>query len=261
MLTEPHGRSVRLTSAGLEVAAHAISVLDAISGAEEAIRAFAEAQKHEVKIVSFPSVAALLLPAALGEVNRVSQSIRVTVSHAHPASAMKSLEQGECHLAIIFAYRNQRGSVHGPPAKNAIVTHLGRSPVLVALPLGHPLAEEEHITIDDLADEEWVVSAERNRRHLTDLFTESGLEPKLAFEADDYIAGINLVGGGVGIALMPQLVVRLISSNNVAMRPLAPTTWMEVSVVTNPAHESNASVQKVRDALLGAARTFLAPPQ
>jgi DNA-binding transcriptional LysR family regulator len=78
-------------------------------------------------------------------------------------------------------------------------------PLRVALPAGHRLTAEE-VVLADLASDRWISGAPGmpNRTCLMTLAAKSGLELRVAYETADYHLILELVGAGLGIALVPQ---------------------------------------------------------
>jgi DNA-binding transcriptional LysR family regulator len=88
------------------------------------------------------------------------------------------------------------------------------------LPDGHRLAEAEGPRLAELAGETWIAGCERCRGHLVHACAAAGFTPRIAFATDDYVAVQQLVAAGLGIALLPELVTRVVRLPGVATLPL-----------------------------------------
>ena len=77
--------------------------------------------------------------------------------------------------------------------------------VVIALPEAHPLAAQAEISLQELADEPFVLPSPQNLPFYTQtirLCTEAGFVPKVAQEATWMITVLGLVAGGVGVSIL-----------------------------------------------------------
>ena len=75
----------------------------------------------------------------------------------------------------------------------------------LAVPAGHRLAGRARVRLDEVADETFIaLGADFGLRQLTDqLWAESGITPRLSFEAMEIPAMEGLVAAGFGVAVVP----------------------------------------------------------
>jgi DNA-binding transcriptional LysR family regulator len=95
-------------------------------------------------------------------------------------------------------------------------------PVLVATPMDHPFAQRRSVTIEDLADEPFVIARKGQwQRHLLDrLFGQAGLTPRIVCESDEAAAIQELIRAGLGIGFNPDFARRMMPEYPVAMIPV-----------------------------------------
>ena len=86
-------------------------------------------------------------------------------------------------------------------------THILDEPMVVALPLGHPLTQKEKIRLSELSDENFVLYRRSSGQGLYDniLSTcyQAGFSPHIIQEAPRPTATLNLVAAGIGISIVP----------------------------------------------------------
>ena len=88
--------------------------------------------------------------------------------------------------------------------------------MLAVLPPGHPLAGRERLRLAELAGETWTAPS---RDHLIyRACVAAGFEPRIAFVTRDVLAARGLVGSGLAVTLVPELVGGLFE--DVAVVPL-----------------------------------------
>ena len=218
-LLERGPRSVRLTDAGRALVAHTEAILARLASAEAEIRTIAAQRAGTLRLASFPTAAATLVPPALGAFGSACPQLAVTLVEADPVAGLRQLVAGEVDVALVWEYDFVPLAV---PAGVETVALLD-DPVHVVLPASHPAAPRRTVALADLAGEAWIASTVRSSCHpFTRRACEAaGFEPRIAAETDDHHVLERLVATGVGVALLSELSLSP-SAEGVAVRPLAP---------------------------------------
>ena len=248
VLVERIGRNVRLTEAGQVLARHAVGVLAALDAAEEEVAAIAGLRAGRVRLMAFPSSSASLVPRALSLVKKRFPDITVTFSEGEPPQSLAALRAGECDLAVAFAYEGSDIG-RGEDLDFFVTRKLLDDEVRLAVPLDHPLAGKDHAELADFAAESWIAGCPRCRGHLLTLAHQSGFSPKVSFETEDYVAVLGLVGAGLGVALVPDLILAAAHSTEVATLPLKPASRRQIHAVTTEDLQRVPAVKATLDAL------------
>lgn len=254
ILVERNGRSVRLTEAGEVLARHAVHVLAALDNAEAEVAAIAGLQAGRVRLMAFPSSSATLVPKALAKVKADYPGITVQFSEAEPPESLAALREGTCDLAVAFTYDGTDAGRGEDDLQGLVVLDVLTDPVMVALPADHRLAGAGVVELDDLADEPWIAGCPRCRGHLLSLAGSAGFRPDVAFETEDYVAVLGLVAAGLGVALVPRLILHSVTHPDVVTRPVHPASRRAVQVVTTPDLQRVPAVKATLDALCASAR-------
>jgi DNA-binding transcriptional LysR family regulator len=168
------------------------------------------------------------------------------------------LRAGECDLAVAFVYEGDELG-RGEEDLDLFVTHkLLDDDVKLALPRSHPLATLDEVDLKALSDENWIAGCPRCRGHLLQLCAAEGFSPSVGFETEDYVAVLGLVAEGLGVALVPDLILRTAHHHDVVTLPIRPASRRVISIVTTPDLQRVPAVQAAIDALTEAAKT---PPR
>ena len=253
VLVERLGRSVRLTEAGQVLARHASTVLAALDAAEEEVAAIAGLRSGRVRLMAFPSSSATVVPHALALVKRRYPDVVVTFTEAEPPESLAALKAGECDLAVAFSYEGIDLSEIQEDLDSLVVTKLLDDEVRLALPEAHPLAGQESAELVELAEEPGIAGCPKCRGHLVHLAREAGFAPNVAFETEDYVAVQGLVAEGLGVALIPDLILRTTHHPSVRALPVSPSSRREIFAVTTPDLARVPAVQATIEALVEAA--------
>ena len=254
-LLERHGRSVRLTEAGEVLARHGAAVVAAVDAAGQEVAALTGLRAGRVRLVAFPSSSATVVPRALALLHERHPGVRVQLTEAEPPEALAELRAGRADVAVVFAYDNPDA---GPDADldRLCTRDLLQDPLWLALPAGHPAAEAAHggPGLGALREETWIAGCPRCRGHLLDLCAAQGFIPEISYATDDYVAVLGLVAAGLGVAVLPRLVLGIVSRPDVALRPLRPASRRRVLAATTPDLGRVPAITAALDALATAAR-------
>lgn len=253
ILVERSGRQVRLTEAGEVLARHAVGVLAALDAAEEEITAIAGLRAGRVRLMAFPSSSATLVPKALAILKQRHPGVTIHFTEAEPPESLAALRNGDCDVAVAFAYEGMDlGEIEED--LSALVTHrLLDDEVRLVVPEGHPLAKQSAAHMSDFTSEEWIAGCPRCRGHLLSLADHAGFAPNVAFETEDYVAVLGLVRAGLGVALVPDLILGAAKRDGVVALPLEPASRRQILAVTTPDLQRVPAVHAAITALCEAA--------
>jgi molybdate transport repressor ModE-like protein len=248
-LVERSGRSIRLTEAGQVLARHGGSVAAAVDAAGEEIAALTGLRAGRVRLVSFPSSSATLVPPALALLRSRHPGVQVQLTEAEPPQSLTELREGRCDVVVAFSY-NDSGDLD-----DLVSRPLMTDPLRLAVPADHPAGDR----LDDeglaaLAGDTWIAGCPRCRTHLLALCAAAGFSPEIAYATDDYVAVLGLVAAGLGVALIPGLVLETVHRDGVRVVPLRPEPVRRVTAVTTCDLARVPAVAAALDALEAAAR-------
>lgn len=259
-LVERVGRSVRLTEAGEVLARHAGPVLSALDAAEEEVAAIAGLRSGRVRLMAFPSASATLVPRALAKVKADHPGVTITFSEAEPRESLAALRAGECDLAVAFVYEGTDLGRGEEDLDAFVTTPLVDDEVLLAVPHDHELAKAKKADMATLKDETWIAGCPRCRGHLLQLASTAGYVPDIAYETEDYVAVMGLIAEGLGVAVIPDLILKTVHHEDVTALPMTPASRRHIVAVTTPDLQRVPAVKATLDALVESAKAAGAKP-
>jgi DNA-binding transcriptional LysR family regulator len=230
-LLERDRRGVRPTTAGERLNEHAGRILSQLDAAEAELGAIAGIKGGELRMASFPTAGATLMPLAIAAFRSSYPDVALSLIEGEPEELAPRLREGEFDLGLTFEFEGT-GDL-GPGLRSA---PLFEDPMRLALPKGHGLAGKDRITLEDLSEEAWVQTSEASAcaRHVVRICRAAGFEPRVSFESDDYLTVQGLVAAGVGVALIPQLALSQTVSYDISVRELHPAGPIRYVVVATP---------------------------
>ncbi|GAA5062672.1 LysR family transcriptional regulator [Nocardia callitridis] len=221
----------RPTRAGRSLLDNAAGIFDAIATAERDLARLSSADHDVVRVASFASAAAAILPAAVAEFRSAFPRSGIQLITADPVEAVALLDGGGAEVAVIT-------EVPGEPQE---FPHLHTVPIFddeffVVLPAQHRLAGAAAVALAALAKEKWVVSTATGTCPDTRVFraacTRAGFVPEVTFRSEDYSTVQGLVAAGVGVSLVPSLAAADARADVVVRRVDGPAPVRRIALAT-----------------------------
>ena len=221
------GRGVALTPPGEFFAADARAILAAVHAATTRARRAAAGELGSIRI-GFVGSASFnpIVTGAIRDYRAAFPGVQVELVEEPTADLIASLRSGRADVAFL---RPAPGEGDGLWSR-----HLLDEPMLVALPVRHPLAGNDRIALADLAAEPFILYPRRNGRALHDAIVfaceAAGFTPLVAQDAPQLTSVVNLVATGIALAIVPASMARLSMEEvrYVAIEGAAPTAPMSL---------------------------------
>src|SRR5436305_5905637 len=153
-LLQRGARGVTLTDAGRTLVEHADAILARLSVAEDELEAIAGLRGGRLRLASFPTAGATLVPLAIAMFSDRHPDVELSLIEAEPEDSLPALRAGDLDVALTFEYSSLPGSAH-PQRDEIELLHLLDDPMYVALLLDHPLAHRRTIRLVQLSEESW----------------------------------------------------------------------------------------------------------
>src|SRR4051794_1007699 len=202
------GRGIRLTPAGLLLAARAAEILGRLDAADAELSAHVGLNAGRVRLAGFSSAIGSLVPGAVAALARKHPDLQVNLTDAHPLEALELLRTGNVEVAVIFRYDETE-----PEPAGVRLHHLLDDPVYL-------LSTRRERGLAPLRDATWIAGCERCRSHLLSLCADAGFEPRIGYSSDDMVVMQAWVAAGLGVALQTGLALRAHHSEGVVATEL-----------------------------------------
>jgi DNA-binding transcriptional LysR family regulator len=239
-LIERLPRGIRLTGGGRALLPEAQAAVRAAERALTAARTAMGLETGELEVATLLSMAVGILPhvATVWLERHPDIEIRMR-EYTHHSLLEESVRQGVGDIAV-----GPRPAVwHGP------LEELGMEELVVVLPYSDPLAGEETIRLEALADRQWVLYPPGHG--LTDLVEgacrAAGFQPRVSVRTTQVEAATRLAAVGLGPAMIPDNV--LSSGLEAAVVRLDPPVLRELAAYTREDWSplSHAFLEALRD--------------
>lgn len=188
-----------------------------------------------IRIGTVSSVSCHLLPPVIKRFWAEHPNVQLVLHQGDYSGICEWVRTG----AVDFGFVN-------PCAVKGLETHIFKSGEFKAIfPAGHPLAEKEFVTLDDLAEEPYLLLEEGAYSEPLDAFEKAGVVPNIRLTIHDDYSIMSMVEQGLGYSILTELVLHKTNYNIVA-RPIEP-----------PIIRTLALVMKDKRTLPIAAKTFI----
>src|SRR5882757_3723599 len=173
LFTRNNNRKVELTDVGRIFVQEARSALSHIDRAVQLGRAALEGRDSILTIGHSPDADQAWVSAILAIRLPLYPKLRIQLISDFPSELVRSVMAGELNIALVTA-----------PPENSQVTAVAfaQSPLYAALPQMHAAAQKEHIVLEDLARDEWILFARRAHPvvhdEIMDAARRKGIAPK-----------------------------------------------------------------------------------
>ena len=201
-LFDRQGRGLEITQKGQAFLRHSRQILADVSTARSSFRDEAEAATGRLSLGVTSLVAGYVLSDILSRYRRAWPGVELSVIEDSTEYLQHLLIGGELDVAVLVTSSvKDRMALH--------VETLQVSPYRLWMPLGHPLADQETIALEELAGQPMIQlmvdEIEESTRKMTNSLP---VKPKVAFRTRSVEAVRSLVATGAGLALLPSLVYR-----------------------------------------------------
>ncbi|MFD3706368.1 LysR family transcriptional regulator [Nocardia sp. NPDC058658] len=251
-LLEPDGRRVRLTDAGQALVLRADDVLAAMERATAEMAHYRGSPRGQVRVASFPSGAALLLPPVLAALADSGVELVAGDEDLPPSEVSKLLADYD----IVLTHRDERAPALSGPRLSARV--LMREPIDVVVAPDHPLAGRASVRPEELAEESWV--SVRGGFPVDDVLESiarvTGVRPRITQRLNEFRVIETLVVSGYGVALMPRYAVAHPDLSVLRLDGVRAARVYEI--VTRPQAHHSPAIATVLDAFESAAGAVIA---
>lgn len=233
MLFDRNKRSVRLTQAGSALVREARRIVGQADVAKEVVR---RAEQGEGGTLRIGFVAALLyigMEQLIAGLERHMAGVEMVWEEMGSSDQVEALRHDRIDLGLAQISRG---------ANDLAVQPIARTPLMAALPSGHPLARRRRIALGDLEDEPFIVIPRESAPAYFDLIVatclRAGFSPNVRHYARHLLSVASLVALGRGVSLVPRTAERA-QLPGVVLKPLVgEPVHAEYSVIWNPANRS-----------------------
>lgn len=210
---------VRLTDAGERI----MPAVHGILNYEEQIRQIAAevngARKGLVRIGTFTSAAVHWLPGIIKEFRRNYPDVEFRLLNGDYHDIEEALRTGAIDIGFVTL----------PCRVECECVPLARDELVAVLPREHKLAGERAFPLSCVESEDYISLLESSNHDAQRVLDSAGIIPRVRYTTKDDYAIIAMVANGLGISIMPEMLVRDYASK-VCVKSLDPPAYRTVAL-------------------------------
>lgn len=205
-LLERSRSGVRLTSDGMTLLPHMKAVLESYQTLQQHVDEINGLQAGLIRIGTFSSVATHWLPYII----QAFQKDYPNIDYELLLGDYTEIE------AWILEGRVDCGFLRLPAHPELETIFLEQDKLLVILPENHPLAQAEHFPVQALVNDPFMLLEKGAKAEISEIFVKNNLIPHVQLTTWDDYAIMSMVESGLGISILPQLILKRIPYRFVA---------------------------------------------
>ncbi|MDR0854527.1 MAG: LysR family transcriptional regulator [Clostridiales Family XIII bacterium] len=128
--------------------------------------------------------------------------------------------------------------------------NIGKDNLVVILPEDHPLAGRKYFPPQSLSDEPLLLVEDMLEQELAEFFNKFQIKPDVRFVSSDDYAVIAMVEIGLGISLLPELLLRR-TPYKIVVKDLKETSTRELGVAVRDSKHASPAVRRFLDFVKG----------
>ena len=220
---------VTLTEAGAMLLPKMEAVLRQNRELESLIADIRGANAGTVRLGAFTSVAVHWLPGIIQAFQSAHPQVELKMFNGDYADVEQWLEDGTVDMAFVSL----------PAPANTRVIPLVEDELLAILPKGHPLAAYPKIDAAKLGREPFISLPKSSDHDIHRALDKAKITPNIRFTTKDDYAVIAMVEQGLGVSVVPELLVRG-RAQGVELRPLEPRAHRTIALALPQGNPSPA---------------------
>lgn len=173
-----------------------------------------------VRVATFSSVAVHWLPGMIRSFQTTFPHIEFKLLNGDYHDVEKWLGDGAADLGFVTL----------PVRSGWTAVPLAEDPLMAILPMGHPMARADRFPLTAAATEPMIGLPESSDHDLRRILSPAGIRPNVKFTTKDDYAIIAMVENGLGVSILPQLLLEG-QARAVTALPLEPSAKRTIGLV------------------------------
>ena len=202
-----------LTQEGELLLPYVRAFLQASDAVKEAADSVNGLSRGSIRVGTVSSIALQWLPKLFSVFSERYPNIHIEIFNATYSALEEALSASKLDCCFVTM----------PSRPEFSVTPLGKDRLMALLPENDPLADKSAITAADLIDQPFILPAEGSHYDIGKLFRSVHASPAVRFDMSDDYAAIEMVRQGMGITVLPELLVRDLPKNKIKALPISGT--------------------------------------
>ena len=233
VLLERGKGGINLTSDGLRLLPYAKSLVDEYEKLQMQVDELNGLQSGLIRIGTFSSVATHWLPKIIKRFQKDYPNIDYELLLGDYSEIERWISDGTVDFGFVRS-----------PAKAGFETEfLAEDPLVAVLPENHPLAKEEIFPASAFEDEPFILLERGEDSDVADILEKQGIKADIRFTTWDDYAIMSMVENGLGISILPQLILRR-APYKIVTKPLDVPAYRKIGIALKDKKTASVAVKR-----------------
>ncbi len=252
-LLEPHGRTIRLTTAGHVLAGHAAGILARVEQARSDLDQLRDDVTGPLRIGAIGTTVHALLPPVLAALRDRHPGLEVTLHEGEAEETMPQVVDGRLDLAVLESWEH-RPTVVPPSTSRTTLLH---DVADLALPASHRLAHRKTVDLAEVDGISWIAWSVGSGCYqwMQQVLRQHGNHDRISSTVGSFPTQLALVAGNVGAAFVPRL-GRDSIPDNVRILTTRPPLNRTIYAINRAEDDDRGAIRACVDALTSASARF-----
>ena len=233
VLLERGKGGINLTSDGLRLLPYAKSLVDEYEKLQMQVDELNGLQSGLIRIGTFSSVATHWLPKIIKRFQKDYPNIDYELLLGDYSEIERWISDGTVDFGFVRS-----------PAKAGLETEfLAEDPLVAVLTENHPLAKEEKFPASAFKDEPFILLERDEDSDVADILEKQGIKADIRFTTWDDYAIMSMVENGLGISILPQLILRR-APYKIVTKPLDVPAYRKIGIALKDKKTASVAVKR-----------------
>ena len=224
---------VRLTPEGERLLGHMKQICQGEAMLQEEARQLRMGENGKLRVGSFTSVAVHWLPEIIKRFQALYPRIEFELLNGDYHDVDEWLRSGKVDAAFTRL----------PSSLPCRLIPLYEDRLMAILPLHHAKAKLSAFPISEMRDEPFISLLESSDHDSARLLRDAGVQPDIRFSTKDDYALIAMVANGLGVSIVPELLL-MGRADSIAAVPLDPPMWRSIALAIPQSSENRPAVKR-----------------
>lgn len=238
ILLERSRAGICLTSSGEQILPYVRNIINDYRKLDDFVNQMNGIETGMVRIGTFSSVAINWLPDIFAEFQKDYPGIEYELLLGDYDEVERWIAEG----------RVDCGFLRKPSDTSLYVIELKDDEYKVVLPVGHPLAKEKKIRIEELNDQPFLLLEHGGKTEVSDILEQSNVHPDIRFTTWEDFAIMSMVEKGLGIGILPDMILKRIPYQ-LEVRPLAKPYYRKICLAVKNKEQLTPATRKFMEYL------------
>jgi len=228
------GRSgIKLTANGEQMLKPIREILNWNEQLKQVVASIHGLEAGTIRIGTFTSVSVNWLPGMIKQFQKEYPTIDIKLMEGDYQEIESWIEEGQIDCG--FMTIPTRGTFEVIPLK--------KDRMLAILPLDHPLSELSYLPLSKIENEPFIISSEGSDYDVRRVLDQASIKPNIKFSLGDDYAIIAMVANGLGVSILPELVLQG-REHNVRIMELEERSYRSLGIAVQSMKHASPSARR-----------------